>query len=305
MNRDRAIKEFNEQLAAGKIKMETVDCLCGGKDLTTIADRDAFGLKQQAVKCKKCGLVFNNPRMTDEWLKEFYGSDTYRLIYDGENRDNSYVNVYNNPAREEHLLAAINDIRPLNKISPIMEFGAGGGWNLLPFLKRGIRVRGYDYSAELVALGKKMGIDLVQGGADEVEGSYDLIILNHVVEHFTDFFGTMKKILGHLKDDGLVYIAVPNIGKTSANKLQNVHNYNFDPKTFQIYLGQCGLKAVVLRPQYFVHMYGIFKKTDAGSSQALMAWNRLKFYWHLSYQRVERYVWQLKKLVRSIIKRGK
>ena len=27
------------------------------------------------VYCKKCGLVYNNPRATEETLKEFYNSD--------------------------------------------------------------------------------------------------------------------------------------------------------------------------------------------------------------------------------------
>lgn len=265
---------FNKFVDEGKVEYEQVPCLCGQQKTIRIADRDCFGIKQSVVKCKKCGLVFNSPRMTEKSLKWFYGSDLYRAIYEGEDRSGHYEDCYD-LTRGNTIIHLVDKVRPIDNIKSVLEVGCGGGWNLLPFVNRKMCVKGYDYSTELTSLGKNKGLDLEQGGVEDVKGSYDLIILNHVIEHFTDLFGSMKKLMSHLNDGGLVYIAIPAFDKRS---LQNAHNYYFNTKSFQIYMNKCGLVPLLLRPQYNVHLSGVFRKDDLTIRSVSLYINCLKFF---------------------------
>jgi hypothetical protein len=60
--------------------------------------------------------------------------------------------------------------------------------NLLPFFKRGYEVCGYDLSPTLTDLGRSEGLNLMTGSW-AVLRAIDVIILNHVLEHFLDIFG--------------------------------------------------------------------------------------------------------------------
>ena len=98
------------------------------------------------------------------------------------------------------------------------------------------------------------------GSVDSLEGEYDLIIMNHVLEHFNNPIATLKKVIKHMKVDGYLYIGVPNILNFSLMQLQNAHVYYFSPKTFRYYCAHAGLSPLVVGQQGdTVHMYGIFQ----------------------------------------------
>lgn len=140
----------------------------------------------------------------------------------------------------------------------MLECGAGGGWNLLPFVKQGLFVKGYDFSRELIKLGNRKGINLVHGSISDIKGKYDVIIANHVIEHLTNFLSDIKKLKSHLNDDGIMYIGVPDIQKFGMGHLQNAHIYYFTLKTLRYYMGKCGLKMMHHQPETGGHMSGIF-----------------------------------------------
>lgn len=129
---------------------------------------------------------------------------------------------------------------------------------------------GYDYCRKLVELGKSYGLDLFEGSVAELDMTdhkYDVIILNHVIEHFTDSFGNMKSILKHLNHNGILYAGVPNIDNFDKNQFQNAHVYYFSPRTFDYYIRMCSLEKIQFASAEKVHMYGIYKIAQGGSTQ--------------------------------------
>ena len=131
-------------------------------------------------------------------------------------------------------------------------------------------MRGYDYSRGLVALGKSKGIDLVCGGLYDITGTYNIIVANHVVEHFTEFLSDVVKLRSHLVSDGLMYVGVPNVERLSMAHLQNAHTYYFSLKTLRHYMAQCGFRMVHSQPESLGdHMSCIFvadsSQNDNGS----------------------------------------
>ena len=67
------IKKFNNNI---KVKFENTSCLnCQSNNDQILFKNDRYGIKQQTVLCKNCGLTYSNPRMTEESAKYFYSSD--------------------------------------------------------------------------------------------------------------------------------------------------------------------------------------------------------------------------------------
>jgi 2-polyprenyl-3-methyl-5-hydroxy-6-metoxy-1,4-benzoquinol methylase len=146
--------------------------------------------------------------LSDEDYREFYTSDLYRVLYgNSENIYESFQERYNN--KDDEIFSILSPMMEKFDSKTVMEFGCGGGWNLLPFQNANYTVVGYDYSPILTELGKEYGLNLHQGSFSTLENSsilYDVIILNHVIEHFTNFNKNMNQILQYLKPDGLLYI---------------------------------------------------------------------------------------------------
>lgn len=257
--KEELINYFNAKVLSDPNSYESRNCLCGNNQSKTLSQTDRYGFWHSVVICKNCGLIFSNPSLTKQTYSFFYTSDIYRKIYDSldptdmakerfSNRKNDYIYF--------NLLPYLNE-----KKYSILELGCGGGWNLLPFKEHGHSVTGYDFSNILTNFGKTQGLDLRQGGIEEIEGSYDIIILNHVIEHFVNFNDDLEKILRHLNPKGLIYIGVPNLNHFSYQQFQNAHVFYFTSQTFIFYLAKIGLKLRQFGTAETIHMYGIFEKT--------------------------------------------
>ncbi len=211
------------------------------------------------VICKDCGLIYASPRMTSESYKLFYSSDEYRRIYEGEvnyieRAQKKFNNGYN-----QHIFNEINPMIKDKKHTKVMEFGCAAGWNLSFFVNEGYHATGYDYSPSLVELGRSRGLNLFVGSFQEIIGEYDVIILNHVVEHFVSFFQSMRDIIFHLKKGGIIYIAVPDMDNYSEGQFQNAHVYYFTKRTMTYYFSLLGLRAIKNGTAQMIHTYGIYK----------------------------------------------
>lgn len=251
------IAAFNKKILQDEIEFEEVPCLCSGKEFSLVATKDRYSFLQKIVLCKKCGLMQNNPRMREDQYKSFYISDAYRGCYE---RDN-YLDIcekFYNPNFGKHIFNAVLKVKNLPDVKSVLEIGCGGGWNLVPFKNEGITVSGYDLSPSLIALGKEHGLNLIHGGIDDIKGKFDVIILNHVVEHFTDPVKSMVKAKQNLKPDGIFYIAVPDMENFGTWQLQNAHTYYFTSPTLQYYMSKAGLSLLWRGLAQKTHLFAIF-----------------------------------------------
>jgi len=254
-----AVKEFNKKMAENAYHIEHVACLCKSINYKKISHIDWYGLWNPVVICRDCGLIYANPHLTSESYKLFYSSDEYRRIYEEET---NYIECAQKRFNNEYGQHIFNEIYPIvkdKKHYDIMEFGCAAGWNLTPFFNEGYHVTGYDYSPSLVALGRSRGLNLIVGSFQEIIGEYDAIILNHVIEHFTNFFQSMRDIISHLKKGGIIYIAVPDMDNFGAGQFQNAHVYYFTKRTLTYYLTLLGLREIKSGTVQMTHMYGIYE----------------------------------------------
>ena len=254
--------KLNKKIQNNDIQFEDVSCLCGRNDSDLICSFDRYVLDQKTVICRYCGLIRSNPRMTEEEYRNFYESDTYRLLYEGENIE-YFRGKFDEPDKYlnegKNILERMKKFKQVDESVNILEFGCGAGYNLMPFLKEGANCTGIDYGKIGVEIGREYGLNILQGGLEKVEGRYDIIMMCHVLEHFLDPIATLKQFKSHLTSDGLLYISVPNMEILSLGHIQNAHTYYFAPDNFKYFTECAGLKNIDLGESQIMHMYGIFK----------------------------------------------
>jgi hypothetical protein len=265
------IKKFNNST---KIKFEKTPCLnCLSNNDQILFKNDRYGFKITTVLCKKCGLIYTNPRMTKDSTNYFYESNTYRDIYVGKSEDiradadikfntifllekKNKINLNN--YYKQIFFDIINSLNL--KYETVCEIGAGCGWNLKPLKQIGKKVYGYEPSKLLSNYAKEKKINIINGSSNNIKGEYDLVILRHVFEHFLNPIEDLKNLRKHIKK--YIFIEVPGcINKLP--ELQNAHNLHFSMNTLGQILNKCGFKKIYLdycRSNEFI--FGIFEKMD-------------------------------------------
>ena len=242
---------FNLKVTSGAYSRDYVSCFCGSNNYTEITNKDRYGIDYTLCLCKDCGILYSNPRMTDESLELFYRHD-YRDIYGDRDEVGEYADQVEGKDRiKKFIYETLGEYKmPLPKV--IFELGCGVGSNLRPFLND-CECIGVDYDAGAIEIGKVRGLNLLVGGIDALEGlgkKADLIIMNHVLEHMTDIERDLKRVRDLLSDEGVLYVAVPGFYTWDKNSLfQNAHNYQFTGNTLDYVMRVCGFSDLHLDEQ--------------------------------------------------------
>ncbi|MBI4240699.1 MAG: class I SAM-dependent methyltransferase [Candidatus Rokubacteria bacterium] len=227
----------------------TVCNLCGadeGEPLFTSPDLHLGGLERfEMVRCRRCGLIYLNPRPGGERLADFYPDD-YAVFQ--EDRWSLGVRV-----RRLHVrLRAAWLGRLLPRGGRVLEIGCGRGELLTALRDRGLEVEGVDLSPQAVRMASRSGIRVVQGTiltAGFAEESYDLIVMAQVLEHIPDPLGTLQRVRALLRPKGWLYIEVPNAGSFESRLFGRYwggwdvprHLYGFSPTTLAALVERAGL----------------------------------------------------------------
>jgi len=123
---------------------------------------------------------------------------------------------------DHHWQADEHDLKPL-KGRRAADVGCGAGLLAEPLARLGAEVTGIDAAPEnieaarLHAQGQGLEIDYRTGGAEALEGRYDLVTSMEVVEHVADVPAFIGGLAGALKPDGLLIMSTPN--RTSFSRL--------------------------------------------------------------------------------------
>jgi SAM-dependent methyltransferase len=246
-------------LSDNRITYSTVErcLLCNNSEFDIIAKKDQYGIPLETAICNHCGLVFSQQQFSGDSAKIFY-DEYYRKIYEGVPSPTLEHGFYRRLYAGEMVPKVP---RFIGQRSTVLELGCGGGWNLLPFLKKGIRHVGYDYDGYMVKFGREQyGLNLREGGLEAAQADHvraDFVIISHVLEHINDPITFMKGVSTILKDGGLARITVPcldclgyfggsGIGYRLGMALQNAHTYTFSEQTLHELLLIAGFEPVVL-----------------------------------------------------------
>ena len=164
--------------------------------------------------CNSCGFVFQNPRFTETEWNNYYVED-----YDKFHRPKP--GIKSSDSEDQSLLVTYNRILPFIKegFNPqtVLEIGAGNG-EIISYIAKRIpfkNVYAIEPSENCQEVLKKKGIIVIGSSlnniVEDVDSKADLIVMRHVLEHIYNPVEALKMMTNLLDDNGLFYIAVPNL----------------------------------------------------------------------------------------------
>jgi SAM-dependent methyltransferase len=221
--------------------------LCNSDNSKVISERDRHNQPLVTRLCMGCGLVYNDPIPSDDELTEFY-SEHYRKSYKGAAKPRRRQILRNFKRVADHV-NVYSEI--FSGVESVLDIGAGSGEFLFAMNAAGKRTKGIEPNRDYAAycrddLGLDVRTDEIKPGMFDGE-KFDFIRLSHVLEHLNDPVEKLSAIAGCLKDDGVLYIEVPNIeGYASFRSTGRIfhygHIFNFNPWTLRAGAGLAGLQ---------------------------------------------------------------
>lgn len=201
----------------GQYTREEVMCnICGIKDeqfLTNIPER--------VVQCRRCGLVYLNPRLDNESLKKVYSREYF--VSESSDPGIDYP-VYADYIGEELIIMRSMHLRMkkvekyTEKKGRLLDIGCAAGFSLLAAQQRGWSAEGIEISDFCVNYARSRNLKVHHGTLANYPGeteSFDAITMWDYLEHSSDPLNDLKICVSLLKKGGIVICSIPNIDSWS------------------------------------------------------------------------------------------
>jgi SAM-dependent methyltransferase len=203
-------------------------CLCGGTASSPFLTVGGMCL----VRCRACRLVYTSDFRSAATL---YAGDAYYAGRGGYiDRQDTFRTLF------ERLTDKIRRFKPCGTL---LDVGTGVGILLEVASGKGFDVTGVEVSEWASAYARdEKGLEVVPGSLEDAhfaDTSFDVVVLNHVLEHVETPKSLLAEIRRILKDDGILAIGVPNAGSLMAAILgtrwaswrPEQHRWHFTPGT--------------------------------------------------------------------------
>ncbi len=250
---------------------EIVACrLCGSHDHDAIAKIGRDGARLHTVICRDCGLVFTNPMPSAQELRSFY-SLRYRADYKGADKP-KLRQVYRSALRA---LPRWDRIRTLGHSGGrLLDVGSGGGEFLYLMRQLGFAAQGIEPNQGYGRFSHdEYGLDVELQSLEAMDfapESFDVITLNHVLEHLRDPVAMLRRLHDWLAPDGVLIVEVPNVEAryhAPRSMFHFAHLVNFSGQTLLATGARAGLHAINLELTPAVnHINVAFSRAPGGSS---------------------------------------
>jgi 2-polyprenyl-3-methyl-5-hydroxy-6-metoxy-1,4-benzoquinol methylase len=210
--------------------------LCGSSDIEVIGTRDRDGRPLRTTICRKCGLVWSNPRPGEAEVRRYY-SNEYRLDYKGRATPSlRHVARSGRGALNRYGLLAPY----LKRSDRILDAGAGGGEVVYILRRLGMDASGLEPDEQYArhareALNVPVATGFVQD-ATFAAGTFDVITMYHALEHVEDPTAILARLRSWIAERGVLLIEVPNVEArciAPGHRFHFAHFYNFNRATLE------------------------------------------------------------------------
>lgn len=225
--------------------------------------------KCDIVVCPNCGFVFNQYENVDQTdFDEYYKSNNSKTV--------NYYDIFPKELADEyfeHIFTSIKDY--INKDSKILDIAGGYGELAKYLVDKGFQnVTVLEMKDECIEHLKKTGLNVMEGNLLNlvVKEQYDLVVCSHDLEHFIDVDIALKKIVELTKNEGYIFVEVPNIEEYSKldrapyHFLTYEHVCHFSEITLHNIEREFGLAKVYVKKYVkcndYPCLYGIFEKSS-------------------------------------------
>lgn len=240
--------------------------LCGSDKYSVfIKSADYFLTMEKftVVKCDLCNFIFTNPVPDKENLSYYYESKEY-LSHQTNNK--SLIGRIYTTVKRINIQKKYKLIQQYRSSGSVLEIGTGTGELLYYFKKRGWKTTGIEPNEKARLFANKQYelevFDEIQLDSYSLK-SFDVIMMWHVLEHIFDLQDRMKQIKKLLKENGYLFIAVPNINSYDFSKYGSHwagldlprHLYHFNENSIKKLLQKHALKYITSYPMKFDAYY--------------------------------------------------
>ena len=180
---------------------------------------DEFKSSFTIYECDKCGTKRMHPFLTEKQIRDYYVDE--EIVGEGKYRKwrKKYRYIHN----------WINQVIPLRKFK-VIEIGSNSG-NLLRHFKEQSQceVLGIELSEKCKAYSENVNnVPVFNGNLDDFLSHHrqkaDLILMVHLFEHLTDPDDSLEKLASIIKENGFVYVEIPNSNAIEIHLLKDISN---------------------------------------------------------------------------------
>ena len=230
----------------------SIPCICCDSIERKIISNTGRGFtKLTTVICTGCGLIHSLPIPSKNELVKFY-KENYRISYKSTYKPKLKHTLRYASGLISNFKEMISVVRDIHN-KKFLDIGSGSG-ELLYFAKKsGFDIQGIEpnigYADFCI---KELFLPIFKGTYEEAQlkkNYYDIINLSEVLEHMRDPIRVLKDLHLYLKNDGYLFVNVPNIeiGIHAPNtRFHYAHIYNFNHLSLKKIIEKCGFE--ILNP---------------------------------------------------------
>jgi SAM-dependent methyltransferase len=253
--------------------------LCGHTRFKVLFNREF-----KVLLCRNCGLVFQEERGRDH--RKYYSEEYDYGLDDGDRSEHMRL--------DDSIFKWVTKHLPGTENLVLLEIGCGAGFLLKRFRDYGIQAFGIEPSKRAVEFAKRVnGIEQIEccmlDDFEAVARLFDVVVLVQTFEHFADPLSSLLKIRGLLKEEGLLFIEVPNFFAPNGFYLFKVggvsypspnHLFVYSRRTLRAFLRKAGLS--VCRLSYTVQNIRMIATVGGdGENVGFENYHKVVMYYHM------------------------
>jgi len=257
--------------ATAPIETEDVACTgCGARDDDVLFEgrEHEYATTTDAwfpvVRCRTCGLVRLNPRPAVSELDRIYPPEyyAYHLVHDEASAPSRLSpgglgETIKAKRYQRRFKILLERAAPGGGAIRVLDVGCADGrllsWYREAIPARTIETYGIDISEAAVEQARRNGHTAVAGrfetDTELPDGTFDLIVASHVIEHVADPIAFARRAAELLKPGGLFMFATPNVDSVDVRRFGRFwggwhfprHWTMYDPKTAALLADRVGL----------------------------------------------------------------
>ncbi len=233
------------------------------KNWLICTDHSVSKEKFNIVSCETCGFLFTNPKPKGNNINKYYISSNY---ISHTNKKKGLLNWLYQLVRKNTIKKKLKLLKKFKENGFHLDIGCGTGEFLYACKKNNYKTLGIepsDLARKNAAKNYNLKISDDVTLSSIKDHSIDSISMWHVLEHIGDINNFIIQLNRILKNNGVVFIAVPNIeswdckyyGKYWAAWDVPIHFWHFSRKSLTSLLEKNGFKIIQKNPMWYDAFY--------------------------------------------------
>lgn len=266
--------------------------VCNSTDIQNVfkvKDHTVSGELFTIAECRSCTFRFTQDVPGQNAIGPYYKSEDY---ISHTNTAKGFINRVYHSVRKRTIAGKRKLVEKSTgiKAGAMLDVGSGIGSFVNEMKQQGWEASGLEPDADARKVAKELyKLELGDGSGfyQLPPASFDAITLWHVLEHVHDLSKYIQQLKALLKEDGKLFIAVPNYTASDATVYKEYwaaydvprHLYHFSPRSMQTLMEKNGLTVLQYKPMWYDSFYisllsSKYKNADANWLTAF--WNGLR-----------------------------